>query len=315
MRNLKLLTAIFPLSMVLISCGGGGDGSSDSSQTVNQATTEELLSNTAVKIGDQLYEGLSGLNLSSYNVPAIPQMPSGFNISSASISKQQVSNCSGSSTGDLTDKDDDGIPVNGTYSFKCTYGTDIIWEGEISARDDDDNDRLSGFDVCTGVFDTGGCTKKSTVMTSSLGKVERIFDMDIDKVNSTYNFTTFYHKWIFVPANTTSPTIYATMESNNLSYTADSDGDNDPWNNGTWNGAITLTGSDGTNLVSINITATDLHITDGCSQGGVDRGTLSITGNCPAGSSNETFNITANFSNCGTKSLTITDCDGNVLNF
>ncbi|WP_457621374.1 hypothetical protein [Persephonella sp.] len=305
MKTLKTLSLTTSLCFILASCGGGGDDTTP----VNQATTEEVLSSSGVEIGDTLYSNISGVltNSGLAGVPVLPSMPAGFSTTSATITKQQVTNCSGSASGDLTDIDDDGIPVNGTYTFECTYGTDITWQGKISAKDDNDNDKLSGFDLCTGVFNTS-CSREPTTMTSSLGTVEKITDINIDKVDSTYVFTPFYHKWTFTPSDPTASTIYGILESTDLSYTPDADGDNDPWDSGTWNGTITATGSDGTDTVSISITTNNLHISESCD--GADSGSITYSGTCDTGG---TFTLTATFTGCKTGTLEITNCDGTTI--
>ncbi|ACO04789.1 MAG TPA: hypothetical protein DEP48_05270 [Persephonella sp.] len=308
MKALKVISVTIPLSIALISCGGGGGGG-ETTQTTNQATTEDVLSSSGVEIGDVLYNSLaSSVSNPNLGVPIVlPSMPQGFGPVSATISAQQVTNCTGSASGDLTDIDDDGIPVNGTYTFECKYGTYVTWKGKISAKDDNDNDRLSGYDICTGVF-SNGCSREPTTMTSSLGTVEKITDVNIDKVDSTYVFTPFYHKWTFKPSDPTASTIYGILESTDLSYTPDADGDNDPWDSGTWNGTITATGSDGTSTASINITATDLHISDTCD--GADGGSITYSGTCDTGG---TFRLTVTLTGCKTGTLEITDCNGNTL--
>ncbi len=309
MKGLKKVSVFLPLSLAIISCGGGGGGDDGTLQQTNQATTEEVLSSSGIEIGDLIYNALSG-SLSNQNLGlpiVLPSIPSGFGVSSVTLSAQQVTNCSGSSSGDLTDIDDDGIPVNGIYTFECNYGSNVTWKGKISAKDDDDNDKLSGYDICSGEFNTS-CSREPTKMTSTAGTVEKITDINIDKVGSAYRFSTFYHKWTFKPSDPNVSTLQGVMESNDLSYTPDADGNNDPWDSGTWNGSITATGSDGTSSASINITTNNLHISESCN--GADKGSITYTGTCDTGG---TFRLTVTLTGCKTGTLEITDCNGNTL--
>lgn len=329
MKRKSILTAIltaglFAFSPVMLdSCGGGGGGTSSGtsggtgggtggSGTVNQASTNDVIPKT--NLGENLYRTLQE-SISISGAPIFfPAMPTG--ISPLSISKQQTNNpCTANTSGNLTDIDDDGIPVNATYDFTCNYSYNniaITWQGKISAKDNNDNDPLSGYDLCTGVFNNG-CSREPINTSGPYGSLDFIFDVNLDG-NPTigYTFTTFYYQWQLT--NNSNNTGTATMESNNLTYDPDADGNNDPWDKGIWNGNINFSGSDNKgNSGSFTMTLTNWHV--GICSGGGATGQLQLTGNCPAGNQTFQFNFTINLTSCNNGNISGTTCDGQSFSY
>ena len=289
------------LTLFLVSCGGGG-GDSTSGNTVNTASAGDMVSTTS--LGQNLYQSLQGPTGSISNAPvSLPSMPGG--VSSLSISKQETTtSCSGTPSGNLTDTDDDGIPVNGTYDFTCNYPNNIVLQGKISAKDDNDNDPQSGFDVCTGVL-SPTCSRDPITATGSFGTFKQTMDINLSgNVAQGYTFDTFYYKWELISS---SGNVSAVMNSNNLTYDPDADGNNDPWDKGIWNGTINFTASGGSSA-SYSITLDNLHV-GACSDGSAT-GKITYSGTCPAVSTNPTFNLTVNITSCGQGTASWTDCNG-----
>jgi len=91
----------------------------------------------------------------------VPDINLNINIShSLGLTPQEIRrNCTGTFTGNSTDRDGDGFPVNVTYTFKCNFrGYEL--SGKISVRDNNDANPCSGGDFCTGVFTSAGCSRE-----------------------------------------------------------------------------------------------------------------------------------------------------------
>ena len=323
MRRFTLLSGIFIFSLAVVSCGtqkpsDGGDQDQPQAGT-NKASTEEVLESQAMQTGDRIY----GLIMPPQTVAgttgmAFPRMPAGFGMMSAkSMDGGSRWNCSGSTGGDLTDADDDYIPVNGIYEFQCSMNNNMCQMdhyGKVNAKDDDDNDPLSGYNVCTGTISGNQCSRKPITMKGSCGndsgKMERIYDFNLDKNGNVYNFTTFFFEWRFYDSDTaTTPVARATIESNNLSFTAQADGDEDIFDNGTWNGQITFSaqGDGGSFQCSINFT--NLQISEACAGGAVS-GSVRFSCDCPSGPPSSQASLEVSFNSCGSGTYYYTTCDG-----
>ncbi len=312
MKNKKFFTSVFTLgviSLIFASCGGGGDSGTGggtgggTGETVNQASADDLVSTTSV--AENFYRNVQSSVGNISGTPIFfPSLPSG--ISPLSISKQQaISYCSGTPSGDLTDVDDDGIPVNGTYDFTCNYPNNITIQGKVSARDDNDNDALSGYDVCTGVL-SPNCSRNPITTIGSFGTFKQTADFNLDgNATQGYTFTSFYYKW---ELTSNSGTITAQIDASNLSYDPDADGNNDPWDKGIWNGTINFSASDGQNSSSGTLSLINLYV--GACTDGSATGSITYSGTCPAGSTVSNFTLTIDLTSCGHGTVSGTTCDG-----
>ncbi len=288
----------------LFSCGGGGDTPSTGTETpgggnnVNVSGTFEGVREATDPIR-QFSENLGQLGISRFFFPSFGGS-SGVSAQSQDCSQLQ-------SSGNQADADNDGIPVDVTYTFNCTF-EDGTYSGTISAKDDDDSNPLSGFDVCTGTFGSSGCSRQPLNITSSYN-VDFTLDVDIDLQGGTYVYTTFFAQSVYTLQGSS---VSWTFNGDGFSYTPDNDGDNDPFDAGTYNGTISLTLSTTEGNFDITYQADNVHV-GACPGGGADSGTLTISLTCPQGSAVAT--LTIKFNGCNSASGSVTSCDGTTTSF
>ena len=331
MKRKKFLTGLVVLGTVslLFSCGGGG-GSSDpnSGQTPTSSTAPKVLSKT--KITQQTYSSLQ-TSLSSATSINMPSMPSNIGVLSirkageggnenGSYQNKETAKwtCSKENlTGNTNDSDGDGVPVDILYDFECSINPNNVtttWKGKISLQDNNDNDVLSGYKLCTGTFNNNNCSREEMIIqtqaqnTTWTGK--QVIDVSFDKNGNDYTFSTYYFKYTSTSSLPEYPDQTAILEGSNIRYTPDDW--NDPWSAGTWNGTFTEKNTDPviTPMMICTTTLTAYHI--GSCQAGIpvpDSGTISVECNCP-GNSNKTMTATIEFTGCGQGSVTETRCDG-----
>ena len=296
--------------VALVGCGGGSGGDQPAGpSTVSESDIIRSLSRSAY-----FYSSVQSSVPPIANVP-LPSLP--FQLPMT----DQISCSTFSISGDDTDADNDGIPVDLRSTFDCTYqpyqNITVTYNGQVHVKDDNDSDRYSGWDLCTGTI-SGACSPNpvSITHTSPQGTVnlDLTVDMDLDgNPNAGYTFTTYFsqYQWTF---NGSQATIE--IDAGGMTFYPDnSDGDDDPWNRGTLNGTINITVTDGQgNTDSLQIQATNLQI-GYCPDGGAKSGSIQITWSCPQGSavSQATLSVTVN--SCNSASWTMTDCDGNTISF
>ncbi len=318
MHKLVLVSGVLVLGYYVSSCAVSSESGGSTRQPAPQVSTEEVVESQALKTGDRIYSLV--LPPQTAQNPGIPTMPMGSGMMSVKSSNQGSNwTCSGNTNGNLTDADGDDIPVDGTYEFQCEMSAPqctMTHSGKVNIKDDNDNDKLSGYDVCTGTISNDQCSREPITMSGNCGsgqsgKLERVFDFDLDRSGNNYNFTTFFFEWRFYDSQTaTTPQATATLESQNLSFASENDGDDDIFDNGTWNGTITLSfGVEGGESGSCSITFNDLRITETCN--GAESGSVEYTCDCPSGSVEPNFILTVNITSCNSGSVSWTDCDGN----
>ena len=330
MKSEKFLSKLLVLGTVslLASCGGGGNDNSNSisNQTSTSSNAPKILSKT--KVTQQTYSSLQ-TSLSGATGINMPQMPSGIGaFSIRKFGENGNENGSGKETakwtcskenltGNTNDNDGDGVPVNILYDFECSINPNNVtttWKGKISLQDNNDNDILSGYKLCTGIFNNSGCSREEMVIqslsqnTTWTGK--QIIDVSFNKSGNDYTFTTYYFKYTTTSSLPDYPDQTAILEGSNIRYTPDDW--NNPWNAGTWNGTFTEKNTDPviTPMMICTTTLTNYHI--GSCQSGIpvpDRGTISVECNCP-GNSNTKMTATIIFTGCGQGTVTETQCDG-----
>ncbi len=310
--NKSFLFGALISGMFVASCGGGDDTASteqDTGTSGGTTTFNNTLSNAGRTTAPlrQLGGLLEQSGISGFYFPSFGSGSSGVSAQSQNCSQLQE-------TGNSADADGDGVPVNASYTFNCSFA-DGTYQGTVSARDDNDSDPLSGFDFCTGTFGESGCTREPLNITYTYSgtsfTLHHILDLNIDWSGGSYIYTTLFaqNQYTYGGQNLTW-----TLEGNNFSYTPDSDGDNDPFDAGTYDGQINITLSSPDVNTSLTIQFNNVHFGT-CSDGGADRGTVTISYSCPAESIATTATITVNINGCNNSSGTVTDCDGNTMSF
>lgn len=297
-------------AVALVGCGGGSGGDQPAGpNTVSESDVIKSLSRSAF-----FYSAVQSSVPAGIGAP-LPSLP--FQLPVA----DQVSCSTFNISGDDTDADNDGIPVNLQSTFNCTYQPNqnitITYDGQVHVKDDNDSDPQSGWDICTGTIN-GNCSRNPVRITHSspAGTIDLDLtgDMDLDgDPNVGYTFTTYFseYKWT---VNNSQVTIQ--IDASGTTFDPDNtDGDNDPWNRGTLNGTMTVTAIDDQgNTTSMQIDITNLQI-GYCPDGGAKSGSIQITWDCPQGSavSQATLNVT--IISCNNASWALTDCDGNTISF
>ncbi len=321
MRKVFIFGGIFALGYIISSCGSSSVSESKGDEGMQtQASTEEAIESRAVKTGDRIYNLVLPPQSVAAPVPPMPTMPQGFGMMSAKSMDMGMKSkwkCEGGTTGNLNDIDDDGVPVDGKYEFQCqmtSSNCQMEHKGIITVKDDNDNDKLSGYNVCTGQITNNQCSRDPITMSGSCGgssgKLERIMDFNLDRNGNLYKFTSFFFQWKLYQSQTaTTPDATVTLESSNLSFAAENDGDDEIFNSGTWNGAVSVrfeesSGSSG----YCSIELTDLKVSKTC--GGAESGSIQYTCSCPQGSQEPNMNFTLSFTSCGKGSISWMDCSG-----
>ncbi len=264
-------TAFLAALFALVSCGGQPSGNGSG----NVAEPQEVAGVLGVA-NQQLMKTEEPLMRAGIPVPMLPIKP--FSAGPAPLDTASW-DCSGVTvSGDTTDADDDGVPVDATYDGRCTwsYGGDGgsvsgYWEYDhVRVQDPNDHDADAGVKV-SGTIRWGIHT-----MDGSIEATWRIVKHDLIKSGNARNFD-YKGAWTFVVGGETYTVNY------DLSGTWTPDDPSDPWGNG----AVSASGS------------------------------FSGAGPDCAGGWGVTFSLNAlHFADCGidggSASYTVKDCDGNT---
>ncbi len=159
------------------------------------------------------------------------------------------------------DKDDDGVPVNGSYIIDCTVtndqnGSSLSLSGSSRVQDKDDNDPKSGYNVNTDEFELRAVNSQG--QTSYL-KLD--LDVNITKQSSSYsvayNFNLAAKGFIGLERGITY--------TYTVTYTPDDE--NDPFAGGTfnYNGSKNFRGEAGN--YTLSAVANNLHYSETCAIG------------------------------------------------
>ena len=310
MRRIVYLSIVSVGTLAIVSCGGGGSGS-DSYSRGGQTNFQKLLNSSTYKgpigIFNKIQKSDGGQILGLSGSKSAPPL-------SASLLSAQSSNyncITDNVTGNQTDADGDGIPVDLIYQFDCTTtnGNKMIQTfGTVQIKDQDDGDPQSGFALCTGTIQGNSCSRdpitSATTSGSGTTNVQLTMDINIVKSGATYSFNNFYIN-LAVGSSLT-----LTLNAIGATFVQDSPGD---WENGTINGTVTLSVGSGRSAKSFSITSTDLHVSSSCHT--PDGGTVQwSTASCPAPSSSYIKELTVNYTGCNTGSYTYTKCDNTTVN-
>ncbi len=334
MKSLLLISGLSLGLLTFIACGtgskapegstGGGvdDGAPDNGSGVggaNEVTAEEFVNSDKMNTADNIYSIMTFSPVMGSNpLPSMNMFMGPMGTLSAKSMDGSRWTCSGNSSGNLEDKDGDYIPVDGLFEFDCNMASsqwNASWQGTINVKDDDDNDKKSGWDSCTGTINNDTCSREPIVMTvqSNMGnfRLDRIFDFDLDK-QAAYVFNTFFYQWKGYQDNDLKVSV--TVNGDGLSFDEEDDGDDEIFDNGTWNGSVSVTVTDHQNSESgtCNVNFDNLHVSEECD--GADSGAFEITCDCPQGSQVTLSLLRINFTRCGSGSVYMQDCDGYTQN-
>lgn len=145
------------------------------------------------------------------------------------IPSAATGSCTITKSGDQTDADDDGVPVNATYAFDCTAtgpnGATYTNQGSITLQDTNDAQAESGFSVSFGAF-------KSRISADAHHSKERTLSgsYTLDKQTSVYGIQKNYtHTVKIVNFNNE----YSGSLSFKVSKTYTPDNLSKPWSAGT----------------------------------------------------------------------------------
>ncbi len=307
MKKVLAVSLVSVSAVMFISCGKGNANDGTSSGTGGGQTNAQDLFNSSAYKGpygafNKLWQADGGKIFgSSGSNPAPHLLPSTLSAQSSNY------NCTTDSvTGNQTDADGDGIPVNITYEFECTSsdnGSTTQTSGKVQIKDQDDSDPESGFAICTGTIQGNTCSRSpiTSTTTSSSGSVNTKLTMDVNivKNGTTYTYNSFYFKLIL------GSFLDLTLDASGMSYKQDTAGD---WENGTINGTMTLTVGSGGSTESFSVTYTDLHVSSSCDT--ADDGTAVWTRNSTCPSNDDIKDLTVNYTGCNTGTYSYTKCDG-----
>ncbi len=321
MKSLFLISGLSLGLLTFMACGTGSkkpEGGTGNGG-VNKVTAEEFVNSDKMNTTDRIYSVMTfSPGMVSNPLPSMNMFMGPMGTLSAKSMDGSRWTCSGNSSGNLEDKDGDYIPVDGLFEFDCNMTSsqwNASWQGTINVKDDDDNDKKSGWDSCTGTINNDTCSREPIVMTvqSSMGnfRLDRIFDFDLDK-QAVYVFNTFFYQWKGYENDV--PQISVTVNGDGLSFDEEDDGDDEIFDNGTWNGSVSVTVTDHQKSKSetCNVNLNNLHVSETC--GGADSGTFEITCDCPQGSAVTQSVLRLSFTGCGSGSVYIQNCDGSTQN-
>ncbi len=181
---MALFVLLFGTLLLIAGCGGGGGGSSPSSDT----TIQNLFNTPADHFDNALNTAMSKAQLPGPNLAPQGSSPLPAN----SIAN---STCSYSVSGDTTDADADGFPVDATYTFNCSYSSTqapVDVNGKVHVSDQDDSDPLSGFLIET---------PRPEFITYKMGTITSIHDFldNLTLSNNSYTFNPWFHNIDIAP--------------------------------------------------------------------------------------------------------------------
>ena len=279
--KVAFLAALF----ALVSCGGQPPGGNGGGGSGNAAEPQEV-AGVLGAANEQLLKIEEPLMYAGVPVPMLPFMP--FSVGIAPLDTATW-DCSGVSvSGNTTDADDDGVPVDATYNGRCTWSysgsegsASGYWEyDDVRVQDPNDHDPDAGVKV-SGTIEWGIQTTDGSVEVTW-----RIVKHELIKTGNDRNFN-YEGSW----------TIQVDGESYTVNYdmsgTWSPDDPDDPWGNGTMtaSGSFSGTGPDCAGGWSVTFSLNALHFAD-C---GIDGGSASYTVTDCEG---HTCTLTVNWAGC-----------------
>jgi hypothetical protein len=252
------LVVISASLLALTACGGqqagGGNGNGGGGGSANVAEPQAVAGVLNAANG-QLFRINGPLAMAGLPVPVL-----GFTPFSSGVAPLDTANwsCDGvTASGDQTDADEDGIPVNATYNGRCTWsysgGNGSIsgyWEfNDLNVQDPDDNDPTAGVKA-SGTVEWG--------ITSQEGSVTfrwQIDKHDLIKASGGYSFV-YKGLWTINVTGEGEYTVNYDLSGTWAPYEA-----NIPWGDGVMNatGSFSGSGPDCANGWTLNVTLTNLH--------------------------------------------------------
>ncbi len=249
MRRFWLLFGLF-LFALLAGCGQQGPSSNGGGN--NQASSQAVAT-TLQEAEVQLFKITEPLGKAGFPIPLVPLLLS----EDVAPLDTATWNCdSMTATGNLSDADDDGIPVNATFNGKCTWSysgsegsVSGSWEFQnLNVQDPNDADPTAGVKASGKViwtFSAGGSTITWTWT---------LTQHDFEKGSSGYSFT-YRGSWTIETSQGTFTEAY------DLTGTWAPDDASDPWGDGVLSatGHFSGGGPSCTNGWSLDVTLTSLH--------------------------------------------------------
>ncbi len=279
--KIAFLAALF----ALVSCGGQPPGGNGGGGSGNVAKPNDVADVLAAANG-QLFK-IEGL-LEEVGIP-VPMLP--FAPFSGGVAAMDTAswNCSDVRvTGNATDADRDGIPVNATYDGRCTWSVSGsggsasgYWEYQnVNVQDPDDHDPDAGVRV------KGTVVWGIETADSSVDFTWNIVTHELVKSGGSHNFN-YEGSWTISVDSETYTVNY------DMSGTWSPDDPDDPWGNGTMTaeGSFSGTGPDCAGGWSVTFNLNALHFAD-C---GIDGGSASYTVTDCGG---DTCTLTVNWAGC-----------------
>jgi len=320
MRKVPLIGGLSLGLFFIMSCGQSTSSDQGGSGVTSEVTAEEFVNSDKMETADRVYSIMTFSPGAVANpLPSMNMFMGPMGTLSAKQANGGRWSCSGNSSGNLEDKDGDYIPVDGLFDFECSMSFSqgsSTWQGRVNVKDDDDNNKKSGWDSCTGTISNDNCSREPITMVMQMNsesyRLDRIFDFDLDHTG-VYTFTTFYYQWKGYMNDILKFTV--TVDGSGLSFREQDDGDDEIFDNGTWNGTVSVsfTNHENNENGTCNVSFNNLYVSETC--GGAESGTFEISCSCPQGSAVTQSSLSLNFTGCGHGSVTVQDCDGYTQTF
>jgi len=172
MRKVSLIGGLSLGLFFIMSCGQSTSSDQGGSGVTSEVTAEEFVNSDKMETADRVYSIMTFSPGAVANpLPSMNMFMGPMGTLSAKQANGGRWSCSGNSSGNLEDKD---------------------------GKDDDDNNKKSGWDSCTGTISNDNCSREPITMVMQMNnesyRLDRIFDFDLDH-SGVYTFTTFYYQW------------------------------------------------------------------------------------------------------------------------
>jgi len=242
--------------------GGGGGGSADGS-----ASAQEVVANLSSGAGQ--LEEMNGVLNQANIIPMLQPFGAGevtpLFVGNWSCSNEQV-------TGDATDADNDGIPVNATYVADCSLSdssSSLTWHVNLTAVDNDDSDPQGGYAI------SGQVTWTFTSSGEDYTWTWNITHHDLVKTATGYSFT-YVGNWAMSSSTHSEANMTLSYDLSGSWTPADPNATTGYWTNGTLNASGNYNLAADTMSYSISYSVNDLVLTDSCSHG-IQSGSVSMS--------------------------------------
>ena len=245
----------FGLFLFALLAGCGQQGAPGGSGGNNQASPQEVAT-TLQAVDAQLYKITEPLSKVGFPVPFVPLL---LSEGVAPLDTATWDCASVTASGNLSDADDDGIPVNATFNGRCTWSysggggsASGSWEfKDLNVQDPNDHDPDAGVKASGQVIWTFSYGSDSVTWRWTLTQ------HDFVKGSSGYSFT-YRGSWTFQVSDGTYTEDYDLTGT----WTPDA---SDPWGDGVLsaNGRFSGNGPSCTNGWSLDVTLKSLHYQGG----------------------------------------------------